>query len=145
MEERKLAIPIYLNQRTVFDLLAIVEDGFSELQSIKTSEKNEKGTNTDVSAEVGTKNVFAFLNLGLKSGINKNDSIRSEKEIQQERVFTPASLFSKLRDSLIERKVLNMLDHKFDESYLTPGSFVEFSGVLRKNPMVHIWKVLFEL
>ncbi|MCM2996145.1 hypothetical protein M3647_01515 [Paenibacillus cellulositrophicus] len=136
MEGRKLAIPIYLNQRTVFDLLAIVEEGFSQLQSVKTSEKNEKGTNSDASAEVGTKNVFAFLNLGLKAGINHKDAKAAEKEIQEERVFTPASLFSKLRDKLIERKLLNSLDDLFDSTKLTPGSFVEFSGILRKNPMV---------
>lgn len=136
MEERKLAIPIYLNQRIVFDLLAIVEEGFSQLQSVKTSEKNEKGTNADVSGEIGTKNVFAFLNLGLKSGISRKDAKLAEKEVQEERVFTPASLFSKLRDSLIERKTLNILDDKSDLSKLMPGAFVEFSGVLKRNPMI---------
>ncbi|GGG88614.1 DUF6414 family protein [Paenibacillus radicis (ex Gao et al. 2016)] len=136
MEERKLAIPIYLNQRIVFDLLAIVEEGFSQLQTIKTSEKNEKGTNADVSGEIGTKNVFAFLNLGLKSAIGRKDSKLAEKEVQEERVFTPASLFSKLRDSLIERKTLNVLDDKLDPSKLMPGAFVEFSGILKRNPMI---------
>ncbi|MBM6995992.1 hypothetical protein IM700_010075 [Paenibacillus sp. DXFW5] len=136
MEERKLAIPIYLNQRIVFDLLAIVEEGFSQLQSIKTSEKNEKGTNADVSGEIGTKNVFAFLNLGLKSAIGRKDSKLAEKEVQEERVFTPASLFSKLRDSLIERKTLNVLDNKFTPDKLMPGAFVEFSGILKRNPMI---------
>lgn len=136
MQERKLAIPIYLNQRIVFDLLAIVEEGFSQLQSVKTSEKNEKGTNADVSGEIGTKNVFAFLNLGLKSGVGRKDSTLAEKEVQEERVFTPASLFSKLRDSLIERKTLNILDDKLDLSKLKPGAFVEFSGVLKRNPMI---------
>src|SRR5690606_20872595 len=37
---------------------------------------------------------------------------------------------------LIERKLLNSLDESFEASRLTPGSFVEFSGVLRKNPLV---------
>lgn len=136
MEERKFSIPIYLNQRTVFDLLAVVEEGFSQLQSVKTSKKDEKETNSGLSADVGTKNVFAFLNLGLKAELNHKGAKTAEKEIQEERVFTPASLFSKLRDKLMERKLINSLDEEFDESKITPGSFVEFSGILRKNPMV---------
>ncbi|MFD2328977.1 hypothetical protein ACFSR7_06915 [Cohnella sp. GCM10020058] len=136
METRKLAIPIYLNQRIVFDLLATVENGFSQLKSVKTNEKDDKSSNSDISAEVGTKNVFAFLNLGLKAGVNQKNNRSEERETHEDRVFTPASLFSKLRNGLIERKLLNSLDDSFELEKLTPGSFVEFSGVLRKNPMV---------
>ncbi|WP_348980999.1 hypothetical protein, partial [Dehalobacter sp. TeCB1] len=106
MEGRRLAIPIYLNQRIVFDLLAIVEGGFSQLQTIKKAESDEKGSNSEISGEVGTKNVFAFLNLGLKAGLNQKDTQSMQKHVQEDRVFTPASLFSRLRDNLIERKLL---------------------------------------
>lgn len=136
VEERKLSIPIYLNQRIVFDLLTIMEGGFSQFRSVKTSEKDEKNTNYDVAGEIGSKNVFALLNLGLKAGIGNKGLKTAQREICEDRVFTPASLFSKLRDSLIERKLLNSLDESFEASRLTPGSFVEFSGVLRKNPLV---------
>lgn len=54
-----------------------------------------------MSADVGTKNVFAFLNLGLKAELNQKGAKNWEEEIQEDRVFTPASLFSKLRDKLL--------------------------------------------
>ncbi|AHF11216.1 MULTISPECIES: hypothetical protein [Dehalobacter] len=136
MEGRRLAIPIYLNQRIVFDLLAIVEGGFSQLQTIKKAESDEKGSNSEISGEVGTKNVFAFLNLGLKAGLNQKDTQSMQKHVQEDRVFTPASLFSRLRDNLIERKLLVSLDNAFSMEALLPGAFIEFSGILRKNPMV---------
>jgi hypothetical protein len=136
LEGRRLAIPIYLNQRIVFDLLAIVEGGFSQLQTIKKAESDEKGSNSEISGEVGTKNVFAFLNLGLKAGLNQKDTQSMQKHVQEDRVFTPASLFSRLRDNLIERKLLVSLDNAFSMEALLPGAFIEFSGILRKNPMV---------
>lgn len=136
MEERRLAIPIYLNQRIVFDLLAIVEGGFSQLQTIKKSETDSKSDSADLSGEVGTKNVFAFLNLGLKASLKDKGLRSTEKFVQEDRVFTPSSLFSRLRDSLIERKLLVSLDNSFCPDLLIPGAFVEFSGILRKNPLV---------
>jgi hypothetical protein len=136
MESRRLSIPIYLNQRIVFDLLAIVEGGFSQLQTIKTSESNNKANNADISAELGSKNVFAFLNLGLKASQGNQNIKSSQKDIEEERVFTPASLFSKLRDKLQEQNLLVSLDEPYELDKLQPGTFVEFSGILRKNPMV---------
>ncbi|OCZ51940.1 hypothetical protein A7D23_12275 [Dehalobacter sp. TeCB1] len=59
-----------------------------------------------------------------------------QKHVQEDRVFTPASLFSRLRDNLIERKLLVSLDNAFSMEALLPGAFIEFSGILRKNPMV---------
>lgn len=136
MESRRLSIPIYLNQRIVFDLLAIVEGGFSQLQTIKTAETGERGTKSDVSGEVGAKNIFAFLNLGIKGGVCKQDSSSTQKQIEEERVFTPASLFSRLRDNLIDRKLLISLDNEMVDKELQAGTFVEFSGILRKNPLI---------
>lgn len=135
MESRQLSIPIYLNQRIVFDLLAIVEGGFSQLQSIRTTQADSSGITKDASAEVGVKNVFAFLNLGVKGSIAKKDDQSSQKAIEEQRVFTPASLFSRLRDALNKHKLLVTLDETSNID-LQPGTFVEFTGVLRKNPTV---------
>jgi hypothetical protein len=136
MESRRLSIPIYLNQRIVFDLLAIVEGGFSQLQTIKTAEAGEKSTKADAAAEVGAKNVFAFLNLGFKGSVGKLDSTSTQKQIEEQRVFTPASLFSRLRDNLLDRKLLVLVDDPSLVDDLQSGVFVEFSGILRKNPLI---------
>ncbi len=56
-------VPVYLNQAVVFDLLAIVEDGFAHVSTIKTAESSKnKGE-----AGVGATNVFALLGISLKT------------------------------------------------------------------------------
>lgn len=136
MESRRLSIPIYLNQRIVFDLLAIVEGGFSQLQTVKSSETGSQQTKKDASAEVGAKNVFAFLNLSLKGSVGKQDTQTSQRAVKEKRVFTPASLFSRLRDSLLEQRLLHSLDESTEIDDVEPGRFIEFSGMLKKNPSV---------
>jgi hypothetical protein len=136
VESRRLSIPIYLNQRVVFDLLAIVEEGFSQLQTIKTSETGKVDNKVEGTADVGLKNAFAFLSLGLKASGAHQATSGTQRDITEERVFTPTSLFSRLRDTLMERKLLHSLDDKYDPTALVPGNFVEFSGVLHKNPLV---------
>jgi hypothetical protein len=136
MESRRFSIPIYLNQRIVFDLLAIVEEGFTQLQTVRSLETDTKSSQKEAIADVGSKNVFAFLNLGIKGSLAKKGEQKAEKEVQEEKVFTPASLFSKLRDSLLERKLLVNLDESFDHDKIQPEKFVEFSGLIRKSPMV---------
>lgn len=37
IDKEKLTIPIYLNTKVVFDMLATIEDGFSEMRNIQTS------------------------------------------------------------------------------------------------------------
>jgi hypothetical protein len=144
LESRRLCIPIYLNQRTVFDLLAIVEGGFSQLQTVKSNSANEKSSSFDASTEVGSKNVFSFLNLGLKGEFSREGKRISEQEIQEERVFTPASLFSRLRDSLIKTELLKILDSSFSGE-IKAGDFVEFSGIFHKNPMVGVMEGVIQM
>lgn len=136
MDSRQLSIPIYLNQRIVFDLLAIVEDGFTQLRNVRTSEVEGKGTRTESAGEIGLSNVFAFLGLQLKRKSSKTLTEDSQREIQEERVYTPTSLFSRLREVLVENKLLKQLDNHFDITTVEVGSFIEFSAILNKNPLI---------
>ena len=145
MESRRLSIPIYLNQRIVFDLLSIVEGGFSQLQTVKSSETGSQQTKKDASADVGAKNVFAFLNLSFKGSVGKEDTQTSQRAVEEERVFTPASLFSRLRDSLLEQGLLYSLDEDSSIENIEPGKFIEFSGLLRKNPCVGYMEGLIQM
>lgn len=43
-DPKELCIPIYLNQKIVFDLLAVQEDGFSQLSTLHTSNSNSENT-----------------------------------------------------------------------------------------------------
>lgn len=128
----KLTLPIYLNQKYVFDLLAIVEDGFSQVETIRTGQNNSGSEKDSFKGEVGLSNVFAFLKFGLNGDSAHEKSSQTNHEISKEKIHTPNSLFSKLRSYLHGNKSI------ITEGFLTasPGDFVEIKLSLRKNPLI---------
>ena len=136
MESIDLAVPIYLNQKVVFDLLAMLEDGFSQLNVIKTSASESESRKADVAGTIGASNVFALLGISLRAGLSGQRGSQGQTEETAEKVHTPASLFSKLRLLLHEKSLVTELINPDDIEQLASGSFVEFRAVLRKNPLV---------
>ena len=103
IEKNKLTIPIYLNTKIVFDMLATIEDGFSEVKNVQTS--RNKNRDEDVEANIGTNNLFAFLNVGVRG--NHKTSSNSGEVVSEERTHTPVSLFQNLKGQLEEAKLIN--------------------------------------
>lgn len=145
MDSRQLSIPIYLNQRIVFDLLAIAQNGFSEFRTIRTSETDAQRVQDAAEGQIGVSNVFAFLGMRLKGSRARENSAESQREVTEERVFTPTSLFSALRDILLEKELIHDFDQEASYEYLSPGTFVEFSALLRKNPFVETLEGMIQL
>lgn len=67
IDKNKLTIPIYLNTKIVFDMLATIEDGFSEVKNIQTSKS--KNREEDAEANIGMSNLFALFSVGLKGNL----------------------------------------------------------------------------
>ncbi len=129
IEKDKLTIPIYLNTKIVFDMLATIEDGFTEVKNVQTS-KN-KNREDDIEANVGTNNLFAFLNVGIR-GNHKGNSSNGETVVE-ERTHTPVSLFQQLKGQLDNEKLINR-----DITKLCIGDFVEVQGILKNNPVIEM-------
>lgn len=127
IEKNKLTIPIYLNTKIVFDMLATIEDGFADVKNVQTS-KNKNQVN-DVETNIGTNNLFALLNIGV-SGKHKGTSDNGETIIE-ERTHTPVSLFQQLKEQLENAKFINR-----DIDNLNIGDFVEVHGTLKNNPVI---------
>jgi len=136
MEPVDLCIPIYLNQQIVFDLIAVLEDGFSQLSTIKTSATETESQKSGIGASIGASNVFAFLGVSFTGGRGKEKGAQELTEVSQEKVHTPTSLFAKLRLMLNERQLLKRIDTQEEIEKLASGQFVEFRAVLKKNPLV---------
>ncbi|MBI2861366.1 MAG: hypothetical protein HYX89_00950 [Chloroflexi bacterium] len=136
IEAIDLCVPIYLNQQIVFDLLAVLEDGFSQLSTIKTSVSETDSRTSDVGASIGVSNAFALLGVSLGGQRGRAKSEAEQKEISLVRVHTPTSLFAKLRLVLIERGLLKRIERAEDVEGLASAEFVEFRAVLRNNPLV---------
>jgi hypothetical protein len=137
MENMKYPIPLYLNQGFVFDILAMMEDGFTQFTTLKTTSKEQQSKSNEISGEVGASNVFAFL--GLKFGGKRQSKAGSDeaREAAMEKVHTPNSLFARLRDQLSEENAIKTLD---SIECISTGDFVEFKTILHMNPLLETFE-----
>lgn len=137
-----LPVPIYLNQQIVFDLLAILEDGFSQLSTIKTSATETESQKSSIGGNIGVSNAFAFLGVTLSGQRGKERGVTEQTEVLKERVHTPTSLFALLRLILLEKSLLKKIQTNDKIDTFKSGQFVEFRAVLRKNPLVDTFETM---
>lgn len=131
----RLPITSYLNQKVVFDLLAVIEDGFSEMKKIETNQRDIKSLDGGVQAELGYSNIFNLIGINLKGNIQKNKSSEDGKIVSEEKIHTPTSLFSKLLTYLEENNMIHENVDISSYSQLKHGDFVSFSGKLKQSPL----------
>lgn len=140
----RLIVPIYINEKIVLDMLAILEDGFSTVSQINYTEHKENNSTQQAEASVSTSTTILSkllkINIGgeLKhySGIGENESVSKEK------VHTNVSLLSKFRGYLTENKLLKS---EFDVSQMKIGDFIEVEGELQKNPLINYMELFIDL
>lgn len=139
MSSRTL-IPVYLNQRFVFDLLAMLQGGISTVSSVSKSSEGERSVSGQVRAAFGLSDAIAsLLKVDLSS---QTDAKRTSKDVEtskEERIHTPASLFYQLRNLLEERKELKTIT---SEALPRPGDLVEFHASLTRNPVVQAFDAI---
>lgn len=145
IEASDLSVPIYLNQQTVFDLLAVFEGGFSQLRTIKTSSGESDTQRHGAGGSIGVSNVFAFLGVTLTGQYEKERGSQEQTEMSEQKVHTPTSLFAKLRLRLKEEQLLRTIGKRDELATFASGDFVEFRALLRKNPLVDTVEALKQL
>lgn len=138
-----LIVPVYLNQRLVFDLLAMLQGGISTVTAVTKHESKELNESNKASASFGLSEALSSLfKIGLSA---ENDSSGKEQEnrsIQEERVHTPASLFYQLRNTLLDKKYLHQIGQ---DSTVKSGDIVEFTVKLKRNPIIETMDSLNEI
>lgn len=136
----QLIIPVYLNEKTVLDMLAIMEDGFSMVSEVTSSSQEASLTTGKLSGGVSTKAILdKLLKIQLDGNFQKDKATSTEVGKKLEKVHTNVSLLSKFRSALIDG---NLLAYKagdeLDISKISAGDFIELEGQLQKNPMIDI-------
>lgn len=139
-KKRVLPITSYLNQKIVFDLLAVIDDGFSQVKSLNVSNEEGKDKNSKVGGEIGLSNAFGLLGIGTKmrATIGDNSHNLDKTTSSEERVHTPASLFSKILVYLEDEHLLKQIETPDDLKQLEAGDFVQFNCLLQQNPLVSL-------
>lgn len=138
LQELTIPTPVYLDYQTVFDMLAVIEDGLSQFQEIKTVYSDSKNDSNVDNARINAqgKIPLGFLSMDGEGGFNKSreKTQSNSKEISSKKIHTSVSLFAKLRAILTERdKVKYTLD---GESSV--GDFVEFKSKFQKIEIVRL-------
>lgn len=134
MSTSHLLIPVYLNQRTVFDLLAMMQDGLSHITRLSSTEASREVSQGDVKSTFGLANALSgLLRVDLSASAGRTVDGSELKTRSEDRVHTPASLLFKLRQMLVEKSAVSQ-----DSAVYKPtvGEFVEFTTTLRRNPLI---------
>lgn len=130
-----LIIPVYINEKIVLDMLAIIDDGFSMVSQINYSEHTDNNDTLRVSAEAGTTSTILskLLRIDITGEGSHTGNNGSDQNVSKEKVHTNTSLLAKFRSYLIEKDVLK---RNINVSSISIGDFIEVEGVLRKNPLI---------
>ena len=133
-----LPIALYLNQRLTFDLLAMLQGGFSQFVTMQTASSAGKATGVSGEAQLGASNAFAFLGMKLSGQGSRATEEKQSESTTQEIVHTPASLFAQLRRELNERSLVRFVKPASNLNEVHPGDFVEFEATLRRSPLTDL-------
>ncbi len=136
----QLIIPVYLNEKTVLDMLAIIEDGFSMVSEVTSSSQDASSSTGKLSGGISTKAILdKLLKIQLEGSFQKDKSTTSGVDTKLEKVHTNVSLLSKFRSELIDGNLLTCKSgDNLDISNIKAGDFIEIEGALQKNPMIDI-------
>lgn len=129
----KLIVPVYLNQRMVFDLIAMLQGGISTVTAVTQTSSETSASQQEISAGFRVSEVISTLfKVDISGEIADSNAQVAGTTASEERIHTPASLFYQLRTLLVERGHLTSLE----ETPPNPGDFIEFEGALERNPIV---------
>ncbi len=133
-----LPITLYLNQRLTFDLLAVLQGGFSSFSTVQTTSSGETMTNAHGKAQLGVSNVFALLGVNLSAHGSRQAGQKKSESTTEEIIHTPASLFAQLRKELQDRKLVRCVSPSSTLESVRSSDFVEFEATLRRSPLIDI-------
>lgn len=140
----RLIVPIYINEKIVLDMLAIMEDGFSMVSQINYTEHKENYSAQNVSAGVSTSATILskLLKIDISGELSHSGNKGKNESVVKEKVHTNVSLFSKFRGFLLEHKMLNS---DFNFSKIKVGDFIEVEGKLQKNPLINYMDIFIDI
>ena len=132
----RLIIPVYINEKIVLDMLAIIEEGFSMVSQINYTEHTENNSVQKADAEISTSTTLLskLLKIDVSGGLSHEGNRGQNENIIKEKVHTNVSLLSKFRSFLVEQKILKS---DLDFSKMQVGDFIEVEGELQKNPIIN--------
>lgn len=140
----RLIVPVYINEKIVLDMLAIMEDGFYTVSQVNYTEHKESNSSQKAGVGVSTSATILskLLKINIAGELNHSGSNGENESIFKEKVHTNVSLLSKFRGYLEDN---NMLKIDFEMSNMEVGDFIEVEGELQKNPLINYMELIIDL
>ena len=144
MDVNQLMIPVYINEKIVLDMLAIIEDGFSTVSQVSYFDHKENSNAQKIEAEVSTSAsiLSKLLKIDLKGELSHSGNCGETENTTKEKVHTNVSLLSKFRAFLTDA---NILKSGFDISNMKISDFIEVEGELQKNPLINCMDIFVDM
>lgn len=144
MKADQLMVPVYINEKIVLDMLAIIEDGFSTVSQVSYTEHKENSNSQKLEAGVSTSATLLskLLKIDLKGELSHSGNSGENESVAKEKVHTNVSLLSKFRTFLVDEKILKS---GFDVTNMKIGDFIEIEGELQKNPLINYMDIFVDL
>ena len=133
-------LPLYLNQRFVYDILAIKNNGFTEFFEITDKSENNDNLKSKVSAGFGNNNEFSLIQANMSGEIETYSNTSSNNEKSYKKTHTPSSLFMQVYQYLIIHKKIKKLEKDEDIDNITSGDFVEIKSNIELNTIVDFFE-----
>lgn len=129
-----LCVPIYLDEQIVFDLLAMLEDGFSNINTVSTSTTVGKSDISKMGVSFGK--VVSLVPIAFSGNKEKTTNNEDKIETWKEKTHTPSSMFSILRLKLSGENLVKKVTTIDDIIYIKCGDIVEFRANLTNNSLI---------
>ena len=144
MKADQLMVPVYINEKIVLDMLAIIEDGFSTVSQVSYNEHKENSNVQKLESGVSTSaNILSkLLKIDLKGEVSHSGNSGENTSVAKEKVHTNVSLLSRFRTFLVNDKILKS---GFDTANIKIGDFIEVEGELQKNPLINYLDIFLDL
>lgn len=103
-----LIIPVYLNQRVVFDLVAVLQGGIASVTQVSQTQSSSSGLSGELSSTFGLSQALSsLLRIDFSGKASANSEKNSDQTLSEQRIHTPSSLFIALRSLLREKEYLS--------------------------------------
>ena len=133
LRAQDLPLAQYLDKEKTFDLLAIIEGGFSHLATRETQTSTSSLTESisNAAAILGLFSPFIDISLG-RSSLRSSDDARHQLT-RENLVHTAVSLFARLRNELHRRDLVVEIQSTTDLKDVSAGDFVEFQATFQRS------------
>ena len=139
-----LIVPIYINEKIVLDMLAILEDGFSTVSQVSYTEHKESNSSQKIESGISTSATILskLLKINLSGELHHTGGKDENENVAKEKVHTNVSLLSKFRSYLVKEKILKS---NLNINQMEIGDFIEVEGELLKNPLINYLDLVIDL